>query len=87
MERSARAARRAGSDSTPMPTSSASGCFVMRIEAGRRIGQLADPTSHDFARLVQEGERARLDVIDAEGVGYRQGEPEQIPGSMSSGRP
>lgn len=48
------------------------------IEAGRRIGQLADLTTDELARLVQEDERASLEVIDAEDVGYRQGDPGQF---------
>jgi DNA-binding transcriptional MerR regulator len=48
------------------------------IEAGRRIGQLADLTSEELARLVQEDERASLEMTDGGGVGHRRGEPEQF---------
>lgn len=48
------------------------------IEAGRRIGQLADLTRDELARLVQEDERASLHVIDADRVARRQAAPERF---------
>lgn len=47
------------------------------IEAGRRIGQLAELTSDELARLVQEDERASLNLVDAE-TSPRRGAPEHF---------
>ncbi len=46
------------------------------IEAGRRIGQLAELTSEELARLIQEDERASLKLVDAESPVPRRGAPE-----------
>ncbi|MGD8700243.1 MAG: MerR family transcriptional regulator [Gemmatimonadales bacterium] len=48
------------------------------IEAGRRIGQLAELTSDELARLVQEDERASLDLVDAETASPPRGAPEHF---------
>jgi methanogenic corrinoid protein MtbC1 len=48
------------------------------IEAGRRIGQLADLTSEELARLVQEDERATRDETETGGLSPQYTDPGQF---------
>jgi DNA-binding transcriptional MerR regulator/methylmalonyl-CoA mutase cobalamin-binding subunit len=48
------------------------------IEAGRRIGQLAELTSEELVRLIQEDEAASLELIEVDSSAPRRGAPEQF---------